>query len=167
MKYFSFFCFVLFSIIACKKPLNTSKSNTKAIKNVPATTSVELRQKIVYDAKNWLGIPYKLGGTDGSGMDCSGLVYRVFQDNSISLPRTALNQSLKFESVPLEHAQKGDLVYFSTTGSKIDHTGILVEIKDSKNVLFIHSSSSKGVRIDNLFSTYWYPKLIKLTRPQI
>jgi cell wall-associated NlpC family hydrolase len=47
----------------------------------------ELQRGILEDAVSYLGTPYVWGGTDGNGFDCSGLAYRVFNDNGVPLPR--------------------------------------------------------------------------------
>jgi len=53
-----------------------------------ATKEDLLRSKIVQQAYNFLDTPYRYGGTERTGMDCSGLVYRVFRDAAgKSLPR--------------------------------------------------------------------------------
>ncbi len=42
---------------------------------------------VVADAKKYLGVPYKWGGTDpATGLDCSGLVQRVMKDLGVSVP---------------------------------------------------------------------------------
>jgi cell wall-associated NlpC family hydrolase len=66
---------------------------------------------IVADAKKYLGVPYVFGGTDSSGMDCSGLVQRVFKDLGIDVPRLVSGQAKLGTEVPsLAEAQPGDLI---------------------------------------------------------
>jgi hypothetical protein len=80
---------------------------------------------VVADAKRYLGVPYVYGGTNpATGLDCSGLVQRVFKDLGISLPRTAAQQARVGQPVAsLSQAQPGDLVAF---GSPVDHIAIYV-----------------------------------------
>jgi cell wall-associated NlpC family hydrolase len=79
---------------------------------------------IVADATQYLGVPYKWGGTDpATGLDCSGLVQRVLADNGITVPRTAAQQATVGTAVPsLAQAQPGDLIVLDG-GS---HIGIYV-----------------------------------------
>lgn len=66
---------------------------------------------IVADARKYLGVPYVFGGTTSTGLDCSGLVQRVYGDLGISLPRLVSGQSVIGQSVPsLADAQPGDLI---------------------------------------------------------
>ncbi|MEN2741487.1 C40 family peptidase [Microbacterium sp. X-17] len=66
---------------------------------------------IVADARKYLGVPYVFGGTTSAGLDCSGLVQRVYGDMGISLPRLVSGQSTIGQSVPsLADAQPGDLI---------------------------------------------------------
>lgn len=66
---------------------------------------------VVADAKKYLGVPYVFGGTSSSGIDCSGLVQRVFKDLGIDVPRLVSGQSKVGTEVPsLAQAQPGDII---------------------------------------------------------
>ncbi|KQV08549.1 hypothetical protein ASC63_12340 [Leifsonia sp. Root112D2] len=66
---------------------------------------------VVADAKKYLGVPYVFGGEDASGVDCSGLVQRVFADLGVSVPRVVQDQATVGTEVPsLAQAQPGDLI---------------------------------------------------------
>lgn len=66
---------------------------------------------VVADAKKYLGVPYVFGGTSSSGIDCSGLVQRVYKDLGIDLPRLVSGQAKMGTEVPsLAQAQPGDLI---------------------------------------------------------
>jgi peptidoglycan DL-endopeptidase CwlO len=79
----------------------------------------------VQDAERYLGVPYRWGGTDpATGLDCSGLVQRVFGDLGITMPRVAADQARQGTPVTsLADARPGDLVTF---GSPAEHIGIYV-----------------------------------------
>jgi len=66
---------------------------------------------VVADAKKYLGVPYVFGGTTSSGLDCSGLVQRVYKDLGIDVPRLVSGQAkLGTEVSSLAQAQPGDLI---------------------------------------------------------
>ncbi|HEX9089664.1 MAG TPA: C40 family peptidase [Arthrobacter sp.] len=77
---------------------------------------------VVEDAKKYLGVPYVWGGTDPkTGLDCSGLVQRVYKDLGIDLPRVAIDQGNAGTTVPnLAAAKPGDLLVMHNGG----HIGI-------------------------------------------
>ena len=69
---------------------------------------------VVDAAKKYLGVPYVFGGEDASGMDCSGLVQKVYSDVGIDMPRLVSGQmKMGTEVASLAEAQPGDL---SVTG---------------------------------------------------
>lgn len=119
---------------------------------------------LIRHAENYLGTPYRYGGTTRSGFDCSGFVQQVFRDDGIQIPRTSKEQSTSGEKVNLKQVTPGDLLFFSHGGSKIDHVGIVTR-NDDKGLEMIHCSSSSGVIITEVTrSKYWRPKLKKARR---
>ncbi len=98
---------------------------------VPAGPGGTSGQQVVTDAEKYLGVPYVWGGTDpSSGLDCSGLVQRVYRDLGIDLPRTSQEQAQVGTPVAsLADAQPGVLVFFAGsdgTDSAPGHVGIYV-----------------------------------------
>ena len=62
-------------------------------------------------AQKYLGVPYVFGGEDATGMDCSGLVQRVFADMGVDVPRLVSGQmSIGTEVGSLADARPGDLI---------------------------------------------------------
>ena len=119
-------------------------------------------------ALRYKGTPYKYGGNTAQGMDCSGLVFRTFAELNRPYPRSSYEQAEIFPSVPQSQIREGDLLYFKIGKTKqINHTGIVTRVVNKETIMFIHSSSSAGVREDNLYSKYWAPKFVKATRPKI
>ncbi len=106
----------------------------------PDEGSSTVIESILSDAVSYLGVPYVYGGTDSSGFDCSGLAWRVFNDNGISLPRTVSAMETVGMPVDREDLQPGDLLIFNNP----KHTGIY--LGDGE---FIHCSSylDRGVVI--------------------
>lgn len=125
-----------------------------------------MTEKITNLARTYTGVPYRSGGNDYSGIDCSGLLCSVFKEAGMKIPRISWQQAEVFPDVPKNSYQQGDLVFFITNnGKNINHAGIITEIKNRDEVIFISASTSRGVVEDNLFSNYWKSKLAKVTRP--
>jgi probable lipoprotein NlpC len=123
-------------------------------------------RQFVKSCKKYMGTPYKFGGNDKKGIDCSGLVYNAFSEFGISIPRVSHKQAEAFPEIKLKKARTGDLVYFKTQGSKINHTGVIVKKRGKRKVLFVHAANT-GVQVDDLVSNYWQKKFVKVTRPVI
>jgi probable lipoprotein NlpC len=151
---------LVFSLGACnlfRKSEKIPESKTYTSKKI---------EKIVGTARTYVGTPYKYGGTTEVGMDCSGLVFTAFNAASLKLPRTSEAMSEVGVEVPKRAIRVGDLVFFATgkSSAKISHVG-LVTTAESDRILFIHSSTSKGVREDNLSSEYYTKAFVKAMRP--
>lgn len=101
----------------------------------------------------WQGTPYRLGGNNKSGVDCSALVKNIYHDSvNIKLPRTTETQVERGYLVYKNQLQVGDLVFFKT-GWSTRHVGIYMG-----NNEFIHASTSRGVITSNLDNVYWKEK---------
>ena len=72
-------------------------------------------------ASGFVGTPYRYGGDSPSGFDCSGLVYYVYREVGVTVPRTAAEQRAAARRIPQESLEPGDLVFFYTPE---DHVGI-------------------------------------------
>ena len=110
---------------------------------------------MVISAMNFLGVPYKRGGsTEGQGFDCSGFTRHIFELSiGLALPRRADEQARSPGLLAIQRSElkPGDLVFFNTLRRTFSHVGIY--LGDDK---FIHSPRSGGeVRIENLRDAYW------------
>ncbi len=74
-----------------------------------------------------LGTPYRWGGEEPGGFDCSGLVQAAYQSVGVQLPRTAQEQYDAGPPVPAgEPLEPGDLAFFGSDTSHVTHVGILI-----------------------------------------
>jgi len=78
---------------------------------------------VLATADDYLGTPYRFGGTTPAGFDCSGYTQHVFAQNGVSIPRTADAQMDASTRVSASNAQPGDLVFF-VRGGRAYHVGI-------------------------------------------
>lgn len=116
------------------------------------TADGELGQ-LLSEARTWLGVPYRYGGNDHDGVDCSGFVVKVYDDAlRIKLPRTSQQLSEFCPVLDRNQLRPGDLVFFDTSRDRrgvINHVGLYIG-----EGRMIHASSSKGVietDLDNPF----------------
>ena len=113
----------------------------------PATSSGSLADKIIKDAKQFLGNPYVYGGNSlTNGVDCSGFTQQIMKRHGISISRTSSSQYANDGyKVSRDELQKGDLVFFGYNGS-ISHVGIYIGSGQ-----MIHSGTpSTGITISSL-----------------
>lgn len=104
---------------------------------------------------DWWATKYRYGGTGRSGIDCSAYVGKLIRSVYFeNLPRTAREQWASTERVPLNQMKEGDLVFFNTTGG-VSHVGVYLG-----DGYFTHSSSSRGVAINNLSESYYKARFI-------
>lgn len=130
--------------------VTTSASNASAIKD--ALADIRSRQgdssivkTILNEGQKQLGVPYLWGGTTTSGFDCSGLTQHVYAKAGIKLPRVSSAQAKVGQSVPLNQAQPGDLLFWDK-GGKVYHVAIYIGGGD-----FIHAPRpGKSVNITNV-----------------
>jgi probable lipoprotein NlpC len=100
----------------------------------------------------WMGTPYKFGGMDKNGIDCSGLALLLEQQvYGVNIPRTTGQQVVAIKRKYEEQLTEGDLLFFDYDGKKFSHVGIYLQ-----NGYYVHASSSHGVMITKLHDPYTY-----------
>ncbi|HEY2908374.1 MAG TPA: C40 family peptidase [Vicinamibacterales bacterium] len=111
-------------------------------------------------ALSFRGAPYRNGGGDPTGFDCSGFTQFVFGQYGIRLPRAVKEQFQVGKSVKPSEVAPGDLLFFATTDTEASHVGIAVGGDE-----FVHAPSSKGVvRVERLSQSYWSQRFIGARR---
>jgi cell wall-associated NlpC family hydrolase len=142
-----------------KKEKNTSK---KSLLNETDDTVYSDNNDVSYyikqlinNAMQYNGVRYRGGGTTTEGMDCSGLVTTVFKTYDISLPRSSFDMAKVGKKLDRSDIQVGDLVFFKTNGRKvINHVGLVTEIKGDE-IIFIHSTTQRGVILSSTKEPYY------------
>jgi cell wall-associated NlpC family hydrolase len=106
------------------------------------------------------GTPYRNGGSDPKGFDCSGFTQYVFSQYGVALPRDVREQYRAGKAIDPSQLAPGDLVFFATTDPDVSHVAIAIGGDE-----FVHAPSSSGVvRVEHLSGTYWSPRFVGVRR---
>jgi cell wall-associated NlpC family hydrolase len=117
-------------------------------------------ETIVGTALTLQGIPYRNGGSDPRGFDCSGFTQYVFAQHGVALPRAVEEQYEFGKKVKPRDLESGDLVFFKTVSRGPSHVGIVIGEGQ-----FVHAPSSKGVvRVERLSAEYWSKRFLAARR---
>ncbi|HLR00963.1 MAG TPA: NlpC/P60 family protein [Sphingobacterium sp.] len=130
-------------------PDNLAKEYFSQIMGVAASATANTKlYQFVYE---WLGTPYRLGGSSKNGIDCSKFSLALYENVfNTKIGFNSRNQYSKTTPVKKNELQVGDLVFFKIRSRNITHVGVYLG-----NDKFAHASSSKGVMISNLNEAYW------------
>lgn len=158
-------------------PQVAEQVNNLPEKNVPSSDLAGVSEKLgivltaddnaalYQEVASWLGSPYLVAGNDKSGVDCSGFICSVYQTlYDKKLPRRTSEIYDVCKPVSVSEANAGDIVFFRTdsrTDSSPNFAGIY--LKDNK---FVIVSSSKGVTVANLESSYYKKTFVSIARVQ-
>ncbi|MHB8403786.1 MAG: C40 family peptidase [Bacteroidia bacterium] len=110
-----------------------------------------LNEQLKIFVADWYATPYKYGGIDKNGIDCSRFSARLYAEvyqKNISYPANAIEQQTI--NVKTENAQEGDLIFFKINGDRVSHVGVY--LGDNK---FVHASTKRGVIISDLNEAYY------------
>lgn len=105
-----------------EKDINITDSNSN--NTLPSTAA--LGNKIIEYAMEAEGTPYLWGGDDlTKGVDSSGFTQAVYKKIGYDLPRTASEQAVTYQEVPMDCLQPGDLIFYEGgEEDKVNHVGI-------------------------------------------
>lgn len=119
-----------------------------ASQGAPASAApavVDQAALLVANATAMLGQPYRYGGAQPGGFDCSGLVAYAASRAGVYVPRTAQEQQHAGVPVRRSDLRAGDLVFMHLKGKDL-HVGIALDAQR-----FVHAPATGGrVRIDSL-----------------
>lgn len=150
-KYFHIgLAFLLFNVFfsSCKSHRHITRKDPQP--NTKTNTPEQFKQlRAEIDA--WLWVPYKYGGQDKKGVDCSALACSIYKSvYGKIIPRTAKDQYAMCQKISMNELVEGDLVFFKIESTEISHVGVYLQ-----NRQFIHASEAKGVVISDLNNSYY------------
>ncbi len=152
----AFFLFaIFFSCTTIKRYENPNKSDYSATEKI--------RISITKTSNKLNGTKYKYGGTSPkTGFDCSGFTKYVFAKNGYNLPRTSEKQAKIGKRIKVKNTKPGDLIFFKKHG-RINHVGIVIK-NNGNSLIIIHSTTSKGVKKDDVLNSKYWKKRITFAK---
>ncbi len=116
-----------------------------------------LRGKIINLAEHLIDLPYRYGGEEIDGFDCSGFVYYVYDSFGIEVPRIAKKQARLKNTIPFRSLRPADLLAFKI--KRRWHTAIY-----AGDGAFIHAPNKKSRVRKEKFNKFWKKKLKRIIR---
>lgn len=183
-KFFSVMTFIRFAFLFCAlsllgacsltqktvspkprpKPSTTTPSKpstTTPSKPYSTAPTTPFRQKIVDYGQKFVGTPYKYAGkTPKTGFDCSGFTSYVLDEFGVTASPASAIQAKEGRAVSLDKVLPGDLIFFGESKNKISHVAMVVK-RNSSGITCVHSTTSRGVMVENISqSSYWKTKIL-------
>ena len=127
---------------------------------VPGAASA-VGEQIAQMALQYIGTPYRSGGSAPGGFDCSGLTMYLYGQLGYALPHSATSQYNNCGThVSKSELQPGDLVFFSDSSHAIGHVGIYIG-----GGQIVHARYSVGrVTTNYLSESYYTNRYVGATR---
>ena len=153
---------VLTGCSAPEKQTASVTASSSVAQPPPLAANVVVGEKATSLAESLLGTPYLYGGSSPAGMDCSGLIWYVFGQLGIEVPRTSRQQAADSRDVSFEEAQLGDIFFFAMDAKRgVSHAGIYAG--DGR---FIHAPKAGKTVSFAEYNNYWQARLVKIGRLQ-
>lgn len=149
------FCLLSLALSGCARQSHYADEMKQAPHDVEVSSlgqqsAATVRHRLLQHYQVWQGVPYRLGGNDKQGIDCSSFTQQTFrQQFGIALPRTTQAQARVGERLEPALLSPGDLLFYRSL-VKVRHVGIYLGQGE-----FLHASTSQGVIISKVDNPYW------------
>jgi cell wall-associated NlpC family hydrolase len=121
-----------------------------------------LRESIVENALGQVGRPYRYGGDDPEGFDCSGLVEYVYAQAGVKVPRDTTNQRGAGSHIGMSEALPGDLLFYRFPNSE-SSLHVAIYLGDGQ---MVHSPASgrqvSVMRVDQRPWSDWFIGAVRI-----
>jgi cell wall-associated NlpC family hydrolase len=121
----------------------------------------EMIDDVIQQAGKYIGTPYRYGGKNPKGFDCSGFVHYIFEPHGLNLPYSSRGYVNIGEEIDASEARRGDFVLFkgrNASSNIIGHVALVVDVDEKGSVYILHATVQKGVTIDNMSDVVYYQK---------
>lgn len=134
-----------------------------------SVSASEVADRIIDEARKWMGTPYRRGGNGPKVFDCTGFTKFIYGKFGYELGRTVPAQAGDGRELigKLSDLQKGDLLIFATRANKrrMGHAGIFIGLDSTgTNFQFIHAAVHGGIQVNNLKETYYRDRFLGARR---
>ena len=156
---------ILVVLSACgHEPVRKLPPATRSVPSEPAPAPAPRRmtraEAAAQIARDQVGVPYRYGGSDRRGFDCSGLVQYAYSKVGMSVPRTTAAQWQGLDPVSRASLRPGDVVFFRIEG-KISHVGMYLG-----GGRFVHApETGRTVSVESLSSPFYANAFARGGRP--
>ncbi|MGY6561543.1 MAG: C40 family peptidase [Luteibaculaceae bacterium] len=159
---------LLLFVLAAGLSSCSSKKNLAAVGSTDTNPYKEYKpsevnfsnKKLEQFTKSWYGTPYKFGGMDKKGTDCSGFTHLLLKEvYGLEAPRNTRDLADQAKAISTKKLKEGDLVFFNIAGKKTSHVGVYIQ-----NDKFVHASTKAGVTISSLQNPYYKKHFAKAAR---
>ncbi len=135
-----------------RKENSSNKENKKDYAEKLGVEEKEIRNEKLYKfIDEWYSVPYKYGGKNKKGIDCSafaGILCSTIYNKKLSPSSKAISEETK--KISVNDLREGDLVFFIINGKSVSHVGVYLQHNK-----FVHATTKKGVIISDLNEPYY------------
>lgn len=143
-RIFTFF-FIIIGFAAASQEAVYIDATESTYVNPNEDSDIRWADSLVKAAFIYEGVNYRYGGMGTEGMDCSGLICRVFSDLNVKVPHSSTSLSKIGKYIDADLLQRGDLLFFKgRSENSVGHVAMVSKVENGL-IYMIHSSTSRGV----------------------